>query len=358
LDSRRSGDQFNVDLANQGRLTFMKHAFFGRALPAFALAAVALASVPAAASPYTSMVVFGDSLSDNGNNASLGLINPGQVVTNNTYVPSSTYGSGVYSNGPVWASDVASSLGVPLLPSRLGGTDFAFGGATTGTVGPLPNLLQQASLYLGSTGNVASPNALYVIAGGGNDARAALATIAACGAGACLGPTVASTAASFAANIGTIVDQLQLAGAQHIVVWDTPNLGLAPAVVAAGGAGLGTFLAASMNAALAGRLAGEVGVSTFDIFGLGTSIALHPSVFGFTNVTDACGAAVGANCDSYAYWDGIHPTEAAHMVIADAFLAVAAVPEPSTWAMMILGFAGVGFMIYRRRSQSSALTVA
>jgi PEP-CTERM motif len=28
---------------------------------------------------------------------------------------------------------------------------------------------------------------------------------------------------------------------------------------------------------------------------------------------------------------------------------VAAVPEPSTWAMMILGFAGVGYMTYRRR---------
>jgi hypothetical protein len=28
---------------------------------------------------------------------------------------------------------------------------------------------------------------------------------------------------------------------------------------------------------------------------------------------------------------------------------IAAVPEPSTWAMMILGFAGVGFMAYRRR---------
>jgi hypothetical protein len=30
---------------------------------------------------------------------------------------------------------------------------------------------------------------------------------------------------------------------------------------------------------------------------------------------------------------------------------VAAVPEPSTWAMMILGFAGVGFMTYRRRNK-------
>ena len=31
---------------------------------------------------------------------------------------------------------------------------------------------------------------------------------------------------------------------------------------------------------------------------------------------------------------------------------VSAVPEPSTWAMLILGFAGVGFMAYRRRSSA------
>ena len=31
--------------------------------------------------------------------------------------------------------------------------------------------------------------------------------------------------------------------------------------------------------------------------------------------------------------------------------AVAAVPEPTTWAMMLLGFAGVGFMAYRRKSK-------
>jgi len=35
--------------------------------------------------------------------------------------------------------------------------------------------------------------------------------------------------------------------------------------------------------------------------------------------------------------------------------AIAAVPEPSTWAMMILGFAGVGFMAYRRSSQGAAI---
>jgi hypothetical protein len=34
---------------------------------------------------------------------------------------------------------------------------------------------------------------------------------------------------------------------------------------------------------------------------------------------------------------------------------VAAVPEPSTWAMVLLGFFGVGSLAYRRRNQSAAL---
>jgi hypothetical protein len=34
---------------------------------------------------------------------------------------------------------------------------------------------------------------------------------------------------------------------------------------------------------------------------------------------------------------------------------VSPVPEPSTWAMMILGFAGVGFMAYRRKSKPALL---
>jgi hypothetical protein len=37
---------------------------------------------------------------------------------------------------------------------------------------------------------------------------------------------------------------------------------------------------------------------------------------------------------------------------------IAAVPEPSTWAMMILGFAGVGFMAYRRKSKPALMTAA
>lgn len=34
---------------------------------------------------------------------------------------------------------------------------------------------------------------------------------------------------------------------------------------------------------------------------------------------------------------------------------VAAVPEPSTWAMMLLGFGGLGFMTYRRKRTVAAV---
>jgi hypothetical protein len=37
---------------------------------------------------------------------------------------------------------------------------------------------------------------------------------------------------------------------------------------------------------------------------------------------------------------------------------ISAVPEASTWAMMILGFMGVGFMAYRRRDKGTGFRFA
>jgi hypothetical protein len=42
-------------------------------------------------------------------------------------------------------------------------------------------------------------------------------------------------------------------------------------------------------------------------------------------------------------------------LLGDVSIQVNAVPEPSTWAMLILGFAGIGFMAYRRKSQPAVL---
>lgn len=43
--------------------------------------------------------------------------------------------------------------------------------------------------------------------------------------------------------------------------------------------------------------------------------------------------------------------------LGEVSIQVNAVPEPSTWAMLILGFAGIGFMAYRRKSRPAALAV-
>jgi hypothetical protein len=53
---------------------------------------------------------------------------------------------------------------------------------------------------------------------------------------------------------------------------------------------------------------------------------------------------------------GVNSSSTDSIVTSGSITAVAAVPEPSTWAMMILGFAGVSFMAYRRsRKEGFAL---
>ena len=51
-----------------------------------------------------------------------------------------------------------------------------------------------------------------------------------------------------------------------------------------------------------------------------------------------------------AFDDGGSPADADYDDLVVGFN-VSAVPEPTTWAMMLLGFAGIGFLAYRRRPQ-------
>jgi hypothetical protein len=57
--------------------------------------------------------------------------------------------------------------------------------------------------------------------------------------------------------------------------------------------------------------------------------------------------------------DGTNPNSYNPSVTGDLVVTtIAGVPEASTWAMMILGFFGVGFMAYRRKSSVQGLRVA
>jgi outer membrane lipase/esterase len=329
----------------------MKFNAFKHLVLASSLAMASFVSV--AASAYDSLYVFGDSLSDSGNNrAVLGNGGATQVITSNSYIPSLPYASGTYSNGPVWVNSFAASLGLASFaaPSLTGGGDYAFGGARASVGGAFPpSAKAQVDSFL--TGKLSiSAAGLYVVAIGGNDVRAAADAIA---GGAPAGATIAAAAAAYATEVGNIVDSLQAKGASRIVVWDAPNLGKTPAALAGGpvASGLGTSIAQSFNAALTLRLSGEpMSVTLFDIFGIFNNIAANPASFGLTNIADACGAVLGCNANEYLFWDGIHPTARGQVLIADAMLtSVGAIPEPATVFTLVAGLSLMLLVVRRKR---------
>jgi hypothetical protein len=95
---------------------------------------------------------------------------------------------------------------------------------------------------------------------------------------------------------------------------------------------------------------------TFDVLSDST---YNPSFEGANGGTAASAfAALKAGLDLGTTYLNIHTSVVPGGEIR-GFLLASAVPEPSTWAMMMLGFVGLGFMAYRRRKDSTlALTAA
>lgn len=317
------------------------------------LAAVLLAGAAglAQAAPFSSVYVFGDSLSDSGNNALVlgGLTTP-VPISGNAFVPAFPYASGRYTDGAVWAQAFAAYFGTSAAPSLAGGTDYAYGGARTGPSGAVfpPNLVDQVAQFLTplGPGGTVPGDALFVIAGGGNNARDALAAV---GAGADPAATLLSTVAGFVTDTLAMVSQLTAAGADDIVVWTAPNIALAPAVQALGSPAASVFattLAASMNQSLAMALAPYVDVRLFDLAGLLEDLTSDPSAFGLANASDACAALAACDPSAYLFWDGIHPTSAGHALIARGMIAL--VPAPGSLAL-VLAALGPALLLTSRR---------
>lgn len=276
---------------------------------------------------FDSMVVFGDSLTDNGN---LSLVAQLPLTMRFTTNP-----------GQTGIEDVADYFGVPMTPSLAGGTDFAFGGAgvvnnSPGTPAGVPTLPTQLGMYLQATGGKADPTALYAVWGGANDVfyNVALAQLG------------QLTPAQVQANLQTaavtelgMVQSLGKAGARYVMVFNLPNIGLTPSALASGpeGAaqltGLSLLYNNTLNSGLASAGVNIIPVNTYAIL---NEIVADPARYGFTNVTQpACTGGDGSSFEclpagtpgatvtyqpgtenTYLFADGVHPTTAAHAMLA------------------------------------------
>lgn len=261
--------------------------------------------------PFSAVVSLGDSLSDTGNF---------YEASGGTYPPA-PYFDGRFCNGPVWNEYLAGKLDMELDPDR----QFALGGSLTGSLNYnsippsfiLPGFEQQVDGVLAWNGRKkVDPRALYTIWVGANDFFAWL------GSGSSdptpmIGQGVANT-------IGGIAD-LSAAGARYFVVINLPDLGKTPTALGFGPSvsGLLSYLCASYNDLLAEQLDlidddRRLHIVRVDAFALINDMVANPASYGFTNVTQqALQGLPAADPDQYLFWDGVHPTTAAHEAVAD-----------------------------------------
>jgi outer membrane lipase/esterase len=277
---------------------------------------------------FGNTVVFGASVSDTGNacNAS-----PAACP------PAPPYAPGRASNGTLWIETVAARYGASATPSRLGGFNYAFGGARTGVVPgaaptTTPNMVQQMDQYLARVSYQVSPRSLIVIDAVtfGNNINAVL-TQALDGN--------AAVAAGIADIVG-MVNRLYAAGARNILVLNVPNIGRTPLVQSTGNSAAiagATALSQGFNVNLANQLnllrplLSNLNLVLVDVFALEAQIVNNPAGFGLTNVTAPCFVAtptptVCATPNTYFYWDGFHPTAALGQILANTV--IAALPAP------------------------------
>jgi phospholipase/lecithinase/hemolysin len=290
-----------------------------------------------------SIVVFGDSLSDTGNVAhetqeEYGFRVPGPIAD---------YTDGRFTDGAdtlppaekyfgVWIEQYAASL--PTKPevkdSLDGGTNFAYGYATTGwglgvfPFGPsneysvdVENVSQQVSDYLAPNPKF-TDKTLFVVWGGANDVLEAKSE-----------DDVIFAAILQAINIETLVD----AGATHFLIPNLPPLGAVPRL---NGSPV-TSVPATEASAIYNEVLGiaitvirdinpgkNLEISEFDVFSLFNEVIASPSKYSLVNVTKSS-QGEPVDPDTYLFWDDLHPTTHGHNILATAAAKAVAIRAPN-----------------------------
>jgi outer membrane lipase/esterase len=274
---------------------------------------------------FSSVVVFGASLTDTGN------VCPSASTPGCPPVP--PYAAGRFSNGTLFIETVAARYGATVRPSTTGGNNFAYAGARTGAIPGLttqsttPSMIAQLDQFIqrASSAALMNPQTLFVVDAStfGNNINAGLPLI---GAGT-ITPTQLITAG--VTDVVTLMTRLYAAGARRMLVVNAPNVGLTPLVRPQGPAvaDAATQIAGGFNGGLAGQITALVAASpgltvySLDTFSIQNAVTANPSIAGLTNALDACTsvpACVSSATvpDTYLYWDTFHPTRAFGAYIA------------------------------------------
>ena len=295
---------------------------------------------------YSAIFAFGESLSDAGN-LSIATSATGSTEPVSPPYFQEKYGSisgNVFSNGPTWVQNLSIALGLGTLePSLIGGTDFAYGGAETGTTPQNAGNLQIQAISLPAQVtqfHAAVPNpsstALYTLSIGSIDLLDILANPG-------LTTQQQTTDVNDAvANEISFVKQLVSDGAKNLLVLGVSDLGKTPYVTQGLANGSNTpsaaltaeasQLASEYNTALTSQLATISGISlhVIDAYQLLDNAVANPATYGLINVTSpvwsgnytssssgTLASTSAAAQNQYLFWDQLHPTETGHQAIAE-----------------------------------------
>ena len=291
------------------------------------------------------LVVFGDSLSDDGNSFTLsgGLLPPGPFGPpgpangdyGETFDRSGEVFLGRFTDGRNWVDYFpadAGRFGVQISavsayfqdPTNDNATDFAVGGATSGAQNGLNPALKsfpaEITAYLGSLGTNSPSEDLCVIWIGANDFSAGINPF----------QTVS--------NIKDQIARLSGAGVKNFVAITIPDISLTPQVKAKGVVFAAKQFVFTANLDMEVELPRfamqhQISITVVEINAIFYPIVFEPALFGFTNSVDL--AYVPPNGplrvlypDDYVFWDGFHPTTKVLAIAADFFSKAIYAPLP------------------------------
>lgn len=268
----------------------------------------------AAATAFSKIVVFGDSLNDRGNMLQF---------TGGAFPNAPLYTSGRQTNGAVWVEYLAPRLG---MADKI--VNYAVVGAMTRPTPQFPtgnvwsdtfpglegtDVTSQVNDYLTDAGGVADSAALFILEGGANDF-----------------PRVADPGV-IVANLMYCLGALESRGAKHIMITNLPDIGRTPRLFLAEQMqlvppGTAAYLSAAcgqLNQALVSVAAAispaDVTLTVADVYGLMGTVAQNPSAYGIVNAQlPYLGFGAGTDPKTWLFWDDLHPTTRGHELLSDS----------------------------------------